>query len=109
MTPSELAIYGATQSVEALGVDERLTDAVNLLQAARESVADFMDGTATIRRYVRAEANPETVVMSCDTCRFNNKGRCNVVLHHCYVMGDLCGRWQRRAVAGEGTPEGGAR
>ena len=44
MTPAELAILVATVEVEAVGADVRLTDAVVLLQAARDSVADYVDG-----------------------------------------------------------------
>jgi hypothetical protein len=44
MTPAERAIYDALGVVEAAGADVRLTDAVVLLQAARERVADFVDG-----------------------------------------------------------------
>lgn len=44
MTPAELAIREASLAVEAAGADLRLTQAVMLLQAAREKVADFVDG-----------------------------------------------------------------
>lgn len=44
MTPAEKAIHDATQAVEAMPADERLTRAVVLLQSAREYVADFVDG-----------------------------------------------------------------
>jgi len=44
LTPAEKAIFDATQEVEALPADVRLTDAVVLLQAARNSVADYVDG-----------------------------------------------------------------
>jgi hypothetical protein len=47
MTPAERAIYDAMGVVEAAGADVRLTDAVVLLQAARERVADFVDGKAS--------------------------------------------------------------
>lgn len=47
MTPAELAIHTAVQAVEAAGCDTRLTDAINLLHAAREKVADFVDGITT--------------------------------------------------------------
>lgn len=43
-TPAELAIYAAMQAVEALPADVRLTEAVVLLQTARERVADYVDG-----------------------------------------------------------------
>ncbi len=43
-TPAERAIYEAVQAVEAMPADPRLTEAVVLLQAARDYVADFVDG-----------------------------------------------------------------
>jgi hypothetical protein len=43
-TPAEAAIRAAVEAVEALPADVRLTDAVVLLQAARENVADYVDG-----------------------------------------------------------------
>src|SRR5574343_921446 len=43
-TPAELAIRAAVDAVEALPADPRLTDAVVLLQEARESVANYVDG-----------------------------------------------------------------
>lgn len=55
ITPAERAIYDAVQAVEALVADVRLTDAVILLGAARESVADFVDGIDK-RRYVSEQA-----------------------------------------------------
>lgn len=51
-TPAETAIRGALRAVEDLPPDVRLTDAVVLLQAARESVADFVDGIRGTRRSV---------------------------------------------------------
>ena len=42
--PAEKAIWDAVQLVEDLGADVRLTNAVNLLNQAREQVADFVDG-----------------------------------------------------------------
>lgn len=44
LTPAEKAIYDAVQAVESLQPDVRLTEAVILLQSAREAVADFVDG-----------------------------------------------------------------
>lgn len=44
MTPAERAIYDAMGVVEAAGCDVRLTEAVILLQRARDRVADFVDG-----------------------------------------------------------------
>jgi len=59
MTRSESSILEAMQEVERMGADVRLTDAVVLLQAARESVADFVDGIDTRRSVVAcAPATP---------------------------------------------------
>lgn len=44
MTKAELAITNAVGVVEEAGCHVLLTDAVNLLLAAREKVADFVDG-----------------------------------------------------------------
>lgn len=43
MSPGELAIHEAKQIVEAMGCDERLTDAIVLLIQAQDKVADFVD------------------------------------------------------------------
>lgn len=43
LTPAEKAIYDAMQKVEELPADERLTDAVCLLQDAKNKVADYID------------------------------------------------------------------
>jgi len=43
--PAEQAIYAAARIVEELPADERLTRAVNLLQEARNAVADYVDAT----------------------------------------------------------------
>lgn len=53
MTPAELAIANVMRVVELAGADVRLTDAVNLLQAARESVADYIDNVDNVRRDVQ--------------------------------------------------------
>jgi hypothetical protein len=47
---AERAIYDAMQEVEAMPADERLTEAVVLLQAARNKVADYVDAAATPER-----------------------------------------------------------
>ncbi len=52
--PAERAIHDAAQQVEAIGADTRLTDAVILLGAARDSVADYIDGVVR-RRFVRMQ------------------------------------------------------
>lgn len=44
MSPAEKAIWDATQEVEKLPADVRLTEAVILLAQAREKVADYIDG-----------------------------------------------------------------
>jgi 3-oxoacyl-[acyl-carrier-protein] synthase III len=44
-TPAELAIRAAMEAVEMAGADPLLTDAVILLDQAREKVADFVDCT----------------------------------------------------------------
>lgn len=43
LTPAEMAIREATLKVEEAGCDPLLTDAVVLLQAARDKVADYVD------------------------------------------------------------------
>ncbi|MES2379729.1 MAG: hypothetical protein V4538_01720 [Bacteroidota bacterium] len=43
LTTPEKAIYNAVMEVEKIGADVRLTNAVNLLQQAKELVADFVD------------------------------------------------------------------
>jgi hypothetical protein len=55
MTHAEREILAAVAAVERVGADVRLTDAVVLLQAARESVADYVDGVVEKRRYVREQ------------------------------------------------------
>lgn len=56
-SPGERAIHDAVQVVEAMGADPRLTDAVVLLQAARDSVADYMDSVdLATQRVVRTVA-----------------------------------------------------
>lgn len=49
--PAERAIYDALLIVEKMPADVRLTDAVTLLGAAMNSVADYIDGFA-VRRFV---------------------------------------------------------
>jgi hypothetical protein len=44
-TPAERAIWDATQAVEAMPADTRLTEAVILLGKARDLVADYVDAT----------------------------------------------------------------
>lgn len=43
MNPAELAILNAMREVENMTADVRLTNAVNFLQKAKDSVADFLD------------------------------------------------------------------
>ena len=49
-TEAEKKISEAMQAVENLPADVRLSDAVSLLSAARDSVADFVDGEKLWRR-----------------------------------------------------------
>jgi hypothetical protein len=46
-TPAELAIRKAVDEVEKLGADPKLTEAANLLDMARERVADFVEALAS--------------------------------------------------------------
>lgn len=46
-TPAERAIARAVDAVEAAGASVHLTDAVILLQQAKDKVADFVDGVPT--------------------------------------------------------------
>jgi hypothetical protein len=48
-TPQETAIQACVDAVEALGADSVLTEAVILLSAAREKVADYVDRHAMAR------------------------------------------------------------
>jgi hypothetical protein len=52
LSPAELAIRNAILEVEKVGADVRLTDAVVLLQAAKDSVSDYIDCIET-RRFVQ--------------------------------------------------------
>lgn len=49
---AERAIAAAVAAVEAMPADPRLTDAVILLGAAKDSVADYVDGVSGVRRLV---------------------------------------------------------
>jgi len=52
-TDTEKAITHAMELVESLGADVRLSDALMLLDAARDSVADFVDNEGFTRRGVK--------------------------------------------------------
>lgn len=54
----ERAIREALLAVEEMGADPRLTDAVCLLGAAQESVADFVDGECSHRRVITEKPGP---------------------------------------------------
>lgn len=41
--PAEKAIYGAMAAIETMPADERLTNAIYLLELARNQVADYID------------------------------------------------------------------
>lgn len=43
LTPAEFSIREAMIAVEAAGCDPMLTDVVNLLQKARDKMADYVD------------------------------------------------------------------
>ncbi|MCY1720157.1 hypothetical protein OU798_07375 [Prolixibacteraceae bacterium Z1-6] len=43
LTPAEKSIYDAMQVVEKMAADERLTEAVCLLEQAQNKVADYVD------------------------------------------------------------------
>lgn len=58
MSSGERAIFAAVHEVERMGADQRLTDAVILLQAARDSVADFVDGVDARRSVTVNRATP---------------------------------------------------
>ena len=60
LTPAEKAIYDAMQEVEEMAADERLTDAVCLLQDAQNKVADYVDGVENKHEYYH-----------CAECGFN--------------------------------------
>lgn len=51
--PAETAISEAMRAVEDMPADVRLTDAVVLLQAARDSVGDYVDGVMNRRDWLR--------------------------------------------------------
>lgn len=55
MTPAELAIRNAIAEVEKGEADVRLTDAVVLLQAAQDAVADYIEDVARRRHVVTRE------------------------------------------------------
>jgi hypothetical protein len=42
-TPAELAIVNAMYEVEKLGADVKLTEAIILLQKAKDLIADYVD------------------------------------------------------------------
>lgn len=43
LTPPEVTLYKALQAIEEAGADPLLTDAVVLIQQAREKVAEYID------------------------------------------------------------------
>jgi hypothetical protein len=50
MCEAELKIMAAMEAVEKMVADVRLTDAVNLLVSAKDSVADFIEGVDQRRK-----------------------------------------------------------
>jgi hypothetical protein len=63
-TPAENAIRAAVDAVEEAGAHPLLTDAVNLLDEAREKVADFIDN---VPRYDFDDRRPEDRAISLET------------------------------------------
>lgn len=80
MTPAERAIFDAVAVVEAAGCDVRLTDAVVLMAAARESVADYIDGIQR-RRLVKVNEAPGCRC-DCFSCTTGN--------HDCLYRPSVC-------------------
>jgi superfamily II DNA helicase RecQ len=66
-TPAERAIWDATQEVERAGCDVLLTEAVNLLQAARAKVADYVDASSSPAE-ARDGEERERAAGICPTC-----------------------------------------
>jgi hypothetical protein len=71
--PAEKVIFDAVQVVEGMGADERLTDAVVLLGAARDRVADFVDGV-TGKRTVPGPAQSHSSCPACGGPHFYGRG-----------------------------------
>lgn len=46
---AEYMIFHASQIVEQMGADPRLTEAQNLLRMARHKVADYIEGVTDVR------------------------------------------------------------
>lgn len=67
MTEAERAIFEAAQFVEGLPADPRLTDAVVLLGAARDAVADYVDGVEGVTRSVSLHRHVSVAVASSGT------------------------------------------
>lgn len=59
LSKGERAIYDAVDTIEEMGADIRLTDAVVLLQEAREAVADYVDGVNPNKRRIVNVEDPE--------------------------------------------------
>lgn len=75
-TEAEIAITAAMAIVEKLPADERLTDAVILLDHARESVADYVDGWPRVPRGESLVTTPpsEEMGLQCNHCGHRYKG-----------------------------------
>lgn len=85
LSQAERAIHDAMAAVEAVGADVRLTDAVILLSAAKDSVADYVDNSPEIRRCVQtvqptsalpsaAPAQEETIkIVQCPRCQYESE------------------------------------
>ena len=68
MTPAELAIRAAVIAVEEAGCDERLTDAVVLLQEAKERVADFVDKWPRREKLYTESEHREAIAQAYERC-----------------------------------------
>ena len=67
--PTEHAIYRAMLEVENMPADVRLTEAVTLLGAAKEAVADFVDGIDRHRCAVCGRTwSGANVPLDCPSC-----------------------------------------
>jgi hypothetical protein len=92
-TPAEKAIYDALGEVEKVGADTRLTDAVVLLQQAREKVADYIDGVNPIDPSIRAKeedsfgAELGRLLSEFDkACKENEMTRASIAMNSIWVL-----------------------
>jgi hypothetical protein len=93
MTPAELAITDAMEAVEKLPGDVRLTEAVVLLDRARNLVADFVDDPMN---------NPVCIASACARAAHEaNRAYCLAICNDTQPSWDDAPLWQKvSAVAG---------